>query len=41
MLKEKEVRYLDDEWIKLIQIAKNIGLTREEVRTFFLENARK
>ncbi|HLQ71081.1 MAG TPA: anti-repressor SinI family protein [Bacillota bacterium] len=33
----KESSHLDDEWIALIQVARNIGLSREEIRSFFRE----
>lgn len=37
MLNEEEIQNLDGEWIELIQMAKTIGLSREEVRTYFQE----
>lgn len=38
MVTEEELQPLDHEWIELIQTAKAIGLSREEVRFFFQQN---
>lgn len=33
-----DIERLDHEWIELIQIAKTLGLSSEEVHLFFMKN---
>lgn len=41
MIKVVNQTGLDNEWVALLQEAKSIGLTVEEVRLFFIENQMK
>ncbi|NRD78115.1 DNA-binding anti-repressor SinI [Bacillus sp. BRMEA1] len=38
MLAEKELQAIDEEWLELIQEARAIGLSIEEVREFLNQN---
>ncbi|WP_129706790.1 anti-repressor SinI family protein [Priestia megaterium] len=40
-MKEENVLSIDQEWVSLIQIARTLGLTAEEVRKFLSEFKRK
>lgn len=41
MLKTVKEQKMDAEWIQLIKEAKTMGITREEIRTFLLNNQQK
>ncbi|MED4179740.1 hypothetical protein COJ23_17730 [Priestia megaterium] len=40
-MKEENVLSIDQEWVSLMQTARTLGLTVEEVRTFLSELKRK
>ncbi|WP_102028830.1 anti-repressor SinI family protein [Salirhabdus sp. Marseille-P4669] len=40
-MKKKVEHTLDQEWLLLIKEAKNLGMSKEEVKVFLLEKAQK